>query len=93
MKRSWLGLAGIGLLPLVAIASNTASEPFDSREATIDGVYNTLFSGITACRDVVSSFLSRIEAFNTAINSILSLDPNVLSTNPLQLGTYSAKIF
>jgi hypothetical protein len=87
MKRSWLGLAGIGLLPLVAIASNTASEPFDSREATIDGVHNALLSCITACRDVVSSFLSRIEAFSPAINSILSLNPNVLSTNPLQLGT------
>ena len=87
MKRSWLGLASISLFPFAAIASNTASEPFDSREATIDGVHNVLFSGVAACRDVVSSFLSRIEAFNPAINSIISLNPNALSTNSLQLET------
>jgi Asp-tRNA(Asn)/Glu-tRNA(Gln) amidotransferase A subunit family amidase len=46
-----------------------------------------LFSSVTACRDVVSSFLSRIEAFNPAINSIISLNPNALITNSLQLGT------
>jgi hypothetical protein len=87
MKRSWLGLASISLFLFPAIASNTASEPFDSREATIDGVHNALFSGITACLDVVSSVLSRIEAFNPAINSIISLNPNALITNSLQLGT------
>ncbi|KAH8770530.1 amidase [Hyaloscypha finlandica] len=49
-----------------------------NRETTIDGVHNVLFSGVAACRDVVSSFLSRIEAFNPAINSIISLNPNAL---------------
>jgi hypothetical protein len=87
MKTSWLGLAGLGLAPLAAIASNP-TEPFDSRETTIDGVHNALFSGTTSCRDVVSSFLSRIEAFNPEINSVISLNPNALSSSSLHLDTY-----
>ncbi|KAE9377106.1 amidase signature enzyme [Stipitochalara longipes BDJ] len=79
MKTSWLAFAGMALLSFAANASNTTSDPFDSREATIDGVHNALFSGITTCRDVVSSFLSRIEAFNPSINSIISLNPNALT--------------
>ena len=57
-----------------------ASEPFDSREATIDGVHNVLFSGLASCRDVVSSFIARIEAFNPTINAIITLNPNALAT-------------
>jgi hypothetical protein len=89
MKTPWLVLAGIGLHLLTANASNSTFDSFDGREATIDGVHNALFSGIASCRDIVSSFLSRIEAFNPSINSIISLNPNALSINSFLLGSYT----
>ncbi|KAF2709992.1 amidase signature enzyme [Pleomassaria siparia CBS 279.74] len=54
--------------------------PFDSREATIDSVHHALFSGFSTCREVVSSFLARIENLNHHTNAILSLNPNALAT-------------
>lgn len=62
----------------LAVAGASPAITFDGREATIDSVHTVLFSGLTTCRDVVSGFLVRIEKFNPAINSIISLDPNVL---------------
>ncbi|KAJ9638921.1 hypothetical protein H2199_006782 [Coniosporium tulheliwenetii] len=55
------------------------STSFDSREATIDSVHHSLFSGLHSCRDVVSSFISRIEATNSQINAIITLNPAALS--------------
>lgn len=52
--------------------------PFDAREATIDSVHHALFSGLSTCREVVSSFLAHIEAHNTRTNAILTLNPNAL---------------
>jgi Asp-tRNA(Asn)/Glu-tRNA(Gln) amidotransferase A subunit family amidase len=43
-------------------------------------VHDALFSGKASCRDIVSSFLSRIEKYNSAVNAIITLNPNVLST-------------
>jgi Asp-tRNA(Asn)/Glu-tRNA(Gln) amidotransferase A subunit family amidase len=91
MKMSWLALAGVILLSFTAKASNSTIDSFDSREATIDGVHNALFSGITTCRDVVSSFLSRVETFNPSINSIISLNPNALSPYPIHLSIDPSK--
>jgi Asp-tRNA(Asn)/Glu-tRNA(Gln) amidotransferase A subunit family amidase len=53
--------------------------PFDAREATIDSVHHALYSGLSTCRDVVSSFLARIEAHNNRTNAIIMLNPNALS--------------
>lgn len=64
---------------VAVLGASAISEPFDTREATIDGVHNALYSGIASCRDVVSSFISRIEAFNPTINAIISLNPNALT--------------
>jgi Asp-tRNA(Asn)/Glu-tRNA(Gln) amidotransferase A subunit family amidase len=80
MKTSLLALASFSLHHLAVTGSTITSQPFDSREATIDGVHNALFSGIASCRDVVSSFISRIEALNPTINSVISLNPNALTT-------------
>jgi Asp-tRNA(Asn)/Glu-tRNA(Gln) amidotransferase A subunit family amidase len=79
MKLLYPALILLALNSLPAKACQLSSEPFDSREATIDGVHNALFSGISSCRDVVSSFISRIEAFNPTINAIISLNPNALT--------------
>jgi Asp-tRNA(Asn)/Glu-tRNA(Gln) amidotransferase A subunit family amidase len=53
--------------------------PFDTREATIDSVHHALYSGLSTCRDVVSSFIARIEAHNNRTNAIITLNPNALS--------------
>lgn len=61
------------------LASASLNEAFDVREATIDSIHNALFTGITTCRDVVASYLARIEAFNPTINAIVSLNAEALS--------------
>jgi Asp-tRNA(Asn)/Glu-tRNA(Gln) amidotransferase A subunit family amidase len=71
-----LGAIVVNLAAASRISFN--SESFDSREATIDGVHNAIFSGVTSCRGVVSSFLARIETFNPTINAIITLNPNAL---------------
>ncbi|MCJ1354157.1 MAG: hypothetical protein MMC33_004144 [Icmadophila ericetorum] len=53
---------------------------FDAREATIDSVHHDLYSGLTSCRNIVSTFISRIEAFNSQINAITTLNPTALVT-------------
>ncbi|UPX17420.1 uncharacterized protein EKO05_0007775 [Ascochyta rabiei] len=60
------------------LASTTAI-PFDAREATIDSVHHALYSGLSTCREVVSSFIARIEAHNYRTNAIIALNPNALS--------------
>lgn len=72
-------VSSLALNVATAVGHLTTLESFDTREATIDGVHNALFSGITSCRNVVSSFISRIEAFNPTVNAIISLNPNALS--------------
>lgn len=63
---------------IVAVNGASPTIAFDGREATIKIVHTVLFSGLTTCRDVVSGFLTRIGKSNPTINSIISLDPNVL---------------
>ena len=53
---------------------------FDAREATIDSVHHDLYTGLTSCRTIISTFLSRIEAFDSRINAITTLNPNALAT-------------
>ncbi|RDL42061.1 uncharacterized protein BP5553_02040 [Venustampulla echinocandica] len=67
-------------LSLQAVQSYSFSdEAFDIREATIDGVHDALHSRIASCRDIVSSFIARIEAFNPTVNALISLNPNALT--------------
>ena len=54
-------------------------DPFDVREVTIDKVHFALFNTDTTCREVVSSFISRIEAFNPIVNAIITLNPDALA--------------
>ncbi|KAH8177084.1 amidase domain-containing protein [Sarocladium implicatum] len=56
----------------------TPGPGFDIREATIDSIHQALDTEEVNCRDVVSAFLSRIEAFNPKINAILSSNPQAL---------------
>ncbi|KAK0656007.1 amidase signature domain-containing protein [Cercophora newfieldiana] len=65
---------GIAQLPVWALV-----EPVDVRETTIDGIHTALFTRIATCREIVSSFISRIEEFNPVVNAIISLNPRALS--------------
>ena len=63
------------LLPLLGRCQYS---PFDSREATVATVHEALFSRHSTCRDIVSSFLARIEKLNPQINAIVTLNPDAL---------------
>lgn len=52
---------------------------FDIREATIESLHTALFTRSTTCRDIVSSFIARVEQFNPTINAVISLNPDALS--------------
>lgn len=79
MKTTSLILGALALHLLLVNGSSLNSNAFDSREATIDGVHNALYTSLTSCRDVVSSFISRIESFNPTVNAIITLNPNALT--------------
>ncbi|KAK5277917.1 hypothetical protein LTR40_009802, partial [Exophiala xenobiotica] len=68
------------LLSLISFTSITSAQSLsiDVREATISSLHSSLFSGVTTCRDIVSSFIARIEHFNSDINAIITLNPDVL---------------
>lgn len=63
---------------LLAVSLSSA-EAFDPREATIRSVHHAVHFGLSTCREVVSSFIARIEALNNHTNAILSLNPHALS--------------
>lgn len=69
------------LTSLVCSISMVAAltDVFDVREATIDGIHNALFTGLTTCRGILSSHLARIEALNPTINALIALNPDALS--------------
>ncbi|KUI52525.1 Glutamyl-tRNA(Gln) amidotransferase subunit A 2 [Cytospora mali] len=69
-------LTSILCLVSVVTALNNA---YDVREATIDSIHNALFTGLATCRDIVSSYLARIEVLNPTINVITALNPEALS--------------
>lgn len=57
----------------------SAATAFDPREATIASTHHDLYTGLVTCREVVESFLARIEALNNHTNAILALNPYALS--------------
>lgn len=63
----------------VSGAIGSLDDTFDVREATIDGIHHALSIGLATCREIVSSHLARIEAFNPIINAITSLNPDALA--------------
>ncbi|KAF1359631.1 amidase signature enzyme [Lizonia empirigonia] len=53
--------------------------PFDAREASVDSVHHALYSRLSTCREIVSSFIACIEAHNNRTNAIITLNPNALN--------------
>jgi amidase len=77
------GAAAAALLGLViaARAGAQAPAPFQLEETTIADVHRAMRAGSLTCRDLVSRYLRRIEAYDKngpAINSIVALDPGAL---------------
>lgn len=68
----------LAVLACLTRLARSQSLAFDPREATIVSTHHSLYTGLTTCREVVSSFLSRIEAHNNHINAIITLNPNAL---------------
>ncbi|EME50124.1 hypothetical protein DOTSEDRAFT_144746 [Dothistroma septosporum NZE10] len=63
----------------IAVSSASAQlNAFDPREATISSTHHSLYTGLSTCREVVASFISRIEALNNNTNAIISLNPDAL---------------
>jgi Asp-tRNA(Asn)/Glu-tRNA(Gln) amidotransferase A subunit family amidase len=71
-------VASITLFLFLIRITHCQHTPFDAREATIDSVHHSLFNGLNTCRDVVSSFLARIEKLDFHVNAIIALNPNAL---------------
>lgn len=67
------------LLTLHLCGIHAQLDSYDVHESTIDGVHNALYGGLTTCRAVVETFIARIEAFNPALNAIITLNPSALS--------------
>ena len=64
---------------LVQAQDHSCTSQYDVREASVESIHNALFSGLITCRGVVEAFIARIEAYNPAINAIITLDPGALS--------------
>ncbi|KAK1768859.1 amidase signature enzyme [Phialemonium atrogriseum] len=76
----WWSKEALALISLlVSAGSPLSTDSFDVREATIDGVHDVLFTGLHSCREIVSSFISRVEEFNPTVNAVISLNPDALS--------------
>ncbi len=88
----------LNALVLRVADASTLHDSFDAREATIDGIHNALFTGLTTCREVISSFISRIEEFNPTINAIIGLNPEALAIadgldQQISAGNITGKLF
>ena len=72
-------LSALLLALCLPTAARAFGHVFDVREATIDSVHDALFTRSTTCRELVSSFLARIEELNPTINAVISLNPDALA--------------
>ncbi len=70
------GLAGVGASS--ATAGTGDSEGFDPIEATVADVHDAIESGEATARDIVEDYLSRIEVYDDAINSIIAVNENAM---------------
>jgi Asp-tRNA(Asn)/Glu-tRNA(Gln) amidotransferase A subunit family amidase len=75
---------GLTTLVLLLWASRTPAQNFSllhTEEATLADIHTALDSGRLTCRDLVQSYLERIEAYDKkgpALNAIIRVNPNAL---------------
>jgi amidase len=70
--------ASLSLLLLLFPAQDPSVRAFEVHEATITQVHAAMMAGRLTCRDLVASYLKRIEAFDKTINSIVLVNPDAL---------------
>ena len=74
------------ILPLLLLAAPAEGEPFHlirSEEATIADIHAALRSKELTCRQLVQSYIDRIEAYDKkgpTLNAIIMINPNALAT-------------
>ncbi|KAI1768566.1 amidase signature enzyme [Hypoxylon sp. FL1150] len=88
----------LGALLLQDLTVEAQADSFDPLESTIESVRAALLANSTTCRDVVSSFVARIETFNPTINAIVSLNPDAFTVadeldQRLAAGDSAGKLF
>ncbi|KAI5866247.1 amidase signature enzyme [Durotheca rogersii] len=88
----------LGALFLQALTAEARTGSFDPLESTIDSVRAALLANSTTCRNVVSSFLARIDEFNPTINALVSYNPDALAAadaldKRLAAGNVTGKLF
>lgn len=88
----------LGALLLQGLTVEAQADSFDPLESTIESVRAALLGNSTTCRDVVSSFVARIETFNPTINALVSLNPEAFAAadeldQRLAAGDSAGKLF
>ncbi len=66
------------LLALVGCAPES-SPPFDVVEATVDDIHTAFFEGRLTSRQLVETYLARIDAFDDSLNAFIVLNPDALA--------------
>ena len=69
------------LLGTLSCSSEKAAAPFTYVEATIADVQEAIRSGDTTCKEIVTGYLARIDAYDksTGLNAIIFANPNAIS--------------
>ena len=58
------------------------TEPFEIIDATVDGIHSAFKSGQLTCRQLVETYIDRVERFDKsgpAINSVITISPTALA--------------
>ncbi|MDG5759923.1 amidase family protein [Natronococcus sp. A-GB1] len=76
-------MKGIGAAGLVGVGASSATastgdDGFDLVEATVADVHDAIESGEATARDIVEGYLERIEVYDEAINSIISVNEHAM---------------
>jgi hypothetical protein len=88
MKRGIHAMAGATAIAIAissaapAPAQTTSASPFQIVEASIDDIHTALRSGRLTTRQLVQSYLDRINAYDKQgpnINSVITINPNALA--------------
>ena len=78
--RLWF-LPALGALAVGSCGPAAPMVPFVLEEATIAGIHAAFASGTLTCRELVSGYLARIEAYDDdgpALNAVLTVNPGAL---------------
>jgi amidase len=95
MVRPWIAFA-LALLPALALGSGQrapAAGTFAPEEATIAAIHAAFAAGNLTCRQLVQSYLNRIQAYDKkqpALNAIITVNPKALETAAQMDAVYAA---